>query len=312
MKQVRSNASRCLSAVRRRAGSCRQEIHWPNRESSFSGELNSSGQSQSCSAPNRRFGRNRNRTKAEREMDYQNLPLTARQILLFAAEGMALDLVVAGLFYRSALVMVLLLPLVWYIPHRKRQTEGEHARARLASQFRDGALAVAAALGSGYSVENAWREAAGEMRRIYGEEGEITREFEVICRKLSVGQTSEEAAENLARRSGVAEIRQFAEVFSAAKRTSGQLAPILKDTAALLAQRQETEEEIRTMSAARLLEFRIMCLMPAAILLYMMIGNSGFTDPLYESVAGRGIMTVCLAVYAASIRMGEKILRIEI
>ena len=74
----------------------------------------------------------------------------------------------------------------------------------------------------------------------------------MICRKLSVGQTSEEAAENLARRSGVAEIRQFAEVFSAAKRTSGQLAPILKDIAALLAQRQETEEEIRTMSAARL------------------------------------------------------------
>lgn len=230
----------------------------------------------------------------------------------FALEGAALDLVIAGLFYRSAWMAVVFLPLVWYVPHRMRRTEGERARARLASQFRDGALAVAAALGAGYSVENAWREAAAEMGRIYGDDGEITREFEMICRKISVGETSEEAAEDLARRSGVAEIRQFAEVFSAAKRTSGQLAPILRDTAEILARRQETAEEIRTMSASRQFEFRIMCLMPMAILLYVSLGNPGFMDPLYVTAAGRIIMTGGLAVYAAAVRLGEKILRIEI
>ncbi len=185
-------------------------------------------------------------------------------------------------------------------------------RDKLALQFRDGILSVAAALSAGYAIDNAWWEAAREMAVIYGEDGEITREFTMIRRKIRRNMTSEEAVESLAERSGIPEIRQFSDVYAAARRTSGNLGPILKDTAELLNRKLQVREEIRTQAAAKRMEQRIMTVMPAAILLYVNLGNPGFTDPLYQGLAGRLIMTICLAVYAAAIRMGERILAVEV
>ena len=171
---------------------------------------------------------------------------------------------------------------------------------------------MASALHAGYAIENAWREAAAEMAVVYGEQGEITRVFRGISRKLAMGQTTEEAVRNLAERSGIPEVRQFAEVFGAAKRTSGNLAPILSETADLLAKKLRLREEIRTMVTAKKLEQNIMNLMPLLILVYINLGNPGFTDPLYETLAGRLIMTLCLGVYGFAVWLGQKILAVEV
>ncbi len=198
------------------------------------------------------------------------------------------------------------------LPLAMRPDLAARRRRRLAGQFRDGAEAVASALNVGYSIENAWEEAAGEMEVVYGEEGMITREFRGICQKLSVSQTSEEAVRDLARRSGLEEVRQFAQVFSAARRSSGELAPILKDTAGILSKKIQLQDEIDTMVSAKKMEFGIMCLMPAGILAYMNLGSPGFMDPLYAGAAGRLIMTACLAVYLLSVWWGMRILSVEV
>ena len=198
------------------------------------------------------------------------------------------------------------------LPLRMRKTKAFRRKEALAKQFRDGILAVASAVNAGYAIENAWQEAALEMEQIYGANGEITREFRAISRKLSMSQTSEEAVLNLAERSGIPEVRQFAEVFAVAKRTSGNLAPILSDTAQLLAGKLRLREEIRTLSAAKGLEQHIMDVMPVLILTYVNLGSPGFTDPLYETFAGRCIMTVCLGVYLFAVLLGQKILRVEV
>lgn len=203
-------------------------------------------------------------------------------------------------------------PLALLLPVRMRKTLAEKRRERLASQFRDGIISVASALTAGYAIENAWQEAAGEMAMVYGEEGEVTREFRGICRKLATNSTSEDAVKDLAERSGIAEIRQFAEVFAAAKRTSGNLAPILRDTADLLGKKLKLKEEIRTMVAAKRMEQSIMNLMPAMILIYMNVGSPGFTDPLYEGIVGRIFMTACLALYGFAVWLGGRILKVEV
>ena len=220
---------------------------------------------------------------------------------------------IAILFYRSEWMgIILAVPLSLLLPLRMKKTLAKNRRERLAAQFRDGIISVASALTAGYAIENAWQEAAGEMAMVYGEEGEVTREFRGICRKLATNSTSEEAVKDLAERSGIPEIRQFAEVFAAAKRTSGNLAPILRDTADLLGKKLKLKEEIRTMVAAKRMEQNIMNLMPAMILIYINMGSPGFTDPLYEGITGRLFMTVCLAVYVFAIWLGQKILQVDI
>lgn len=238
--------------------------------------------------------------------------MTAGDWLKYAAAGAALAVGIGELFYRSLTAVVFFSPLILLVPVQMRGVLAEQRKERLAGQFRDGLLAAAGALSAGYAVDNAWWEAANEMAVVYGEDGEITREFRAIHRKIRMNRTSEEAVEDLAERSGIPEIRQFADVYIAARRTSGNLGPILQETADLLGRRLAVKEEIRTLAAAKRLEQNIMSVMPAAILLYVNLGNPGFTDPLYQGLAGRGIMTCCLAVYGLAIWMGRKILSVEI
>ena len=218
----------------------------------------------------------------------------------------------AWLFYRSERVILLFLPAVLLVPLTMKKRLAVRKREQLASQFKDGVLSAAAAISAGYSVENAWKEAAGEMESLYGADSVIAQELHTLCRKLSSGQTSERAVQDLADRSGVPEIEQFAEVFAAARRSSGNLGLILRDTAESISRRIRVQEEIRTLVAAKRLEQNIMCLMPALMLLYINLGSPGYTDPLYQGAGGRMIMTLCLIVYGAAIYLGHRILRIEV
>ena len=188
-----------------------------------------------------------------------------------------------------------------------RKQRREARRRQLAVQFREGLTALCGALSAGYSVENAMAEAARELRSVYGPQGLMVRELELLGRKLRMNCPVEKAFEELAERSGLEDVRQLADVFSIAKRSGGDLVRILGKTAGTLRLRAQLQEEILTLMAGKRLEQRIMSVMPAAVLLYVNIGNPGFTDPLYQGIGGRGIMSVCLAFYGLAVAWGRRI-----
>ena len=138
--------------------------------------------------------------------DYRSCSLSVTQWIRYSLEGLVFDLAVAWLFYRSERVIFLFLPAVLLVPLTMKKRLAVRKREQLASQFKDGVLSAAAAISAGYSVENAWKEAAGEMESLYGADSVIAQELHTLCRKLSSGQTSERAVQDLADRSGVPEI----------------------------------------------------------------------------------------------------------
>ena len=245
-------------------------------------------------------------------IDYRSYSLSLREWMKYGSLGLALAGGIAWLFYRDCLAMILLSPLVIIVPLLMRRSLCEKRKQELAGQFRDGATTLASFLSSGYSVENAFAYSAREMAAIYGEEGLITQEFRRITHQIELNCTVEDGIRDLARRSGLSEIEQFAEVFLAAKRSSGDLNRVLNDTADLLARKISLREEIRTLVAAKMLEQNIMNLMPAGILLYTNLMNEGYTDVLYGSMAGHLIMTLILLIYGGAILWGRKILEIPV
>ena len=98
-------------------------------------------------------------------------------------------------------------------------------------QFKDGMQSVAFSLNSGYSIENAWKEAIVEMRLLYGENSEIVTEFQRIINRLERNENIEDVLEEFAKKSGVADIEYFAAVFRYAKRYGGDLIAIIRHTA---------------------------------------------------------------------------------
>lgn len=232
--------------------------------------------------------------------------------MLAFSQGILLQILLGWLFYRSIRGMLLLLPVSLFVVSRRRGQKKEERMVLLERQFRDGLQALSTALSAGYSIENAFHEAARELAQIYGKDAILVVEFAIISRQIQMNRPVEIALADLAGRSGLEDIRQLAEVFTIVKRNGGPLVQILKSTAQAMEEKWRTREEIHTIIASRRLEQRIMLVMPMAILGYVNWGNAEFTAVLYEDMRGRMIMTAALGIYGLAAWLGERIMDVRV
>ena len=188
----------------------------------------------------------------------------------------------------------------------------EKRKKELTFQFRDLCESVVTALKAGYSADNAFREAYRDMVFLYGEKSDICRHLLEIDGGLQNNVPLEELLYDFGEESEVEEIREFAEVFSIARHTGGDLVRIMERTNALIQNRLEVEAEIDRLLQSRRFEQRIMDVVPFAIALYVQATSQGFFDALYHNPAGILVMTGCLGAYLAAFSLSEKIVEIRV
>lgn len=215
----------------------------------------------------------------------------------------------AYFFYRSLWAVLPLVPMGVVFFRKIRRGKGEREREELTEQFRECILAVSTLLGAGYSVENAFLECEQDMSLMYGKDALICGELKMVRRGLHINVSLEELLTDLGERSGCEEIVQFAEVFSIAKRSGGNLAEIIRSSAELISRKAELKREVDTLLSGKKMELNIMKLMPFAILAYIGSSNQGYFDMLYDNLYGRFIMTGCLAAYIGAWALGELVIR---
>ena len=244
--------------------------------------------------------------------DYDRYVLSGKELLICTLKALLVTGGFSYLFYRSWLGF-LAFPAVWAVI-RRREIKGRTAlrKQRLSVQFKDAILMVTAGIQSGSSVENAFLEAEQEIRSLYGADSEMGQELAMVRKGLTNRIPLEKMLLDLGRRSSVEEIRDFTEVFAAAKRLGGNMREIIKRTANLTGQRMEVEREITTLLASRKYEQRVMMLIPFLLYGYMEISSDGFFDILYHNPAGIAVMTFCLALYLGSCVLAEKIMDIRV
>ncbi len=252
-------------------------------------------------------------SSAPQAIRYDRYSLSPVEILTGAGKGAVVSVLLAYTFYRSMMIFLIMLPVgcvVGMVAERKRRMEKR--QRELSGQFKESMMILAALFSAGYSMENALAASIRELTTLYGSDGLITREFASMVQWVRMNRTVEQALEDFAQRSGLEEIRSFSEVFSVAKRSSGDLGSIMRHTAEVIRDRMQVQEEIVTMTASRRFEQKIMNLIPFFIVFYVDGASPGFFDQMYETGAGRLLMTICLAVYLISYVTARKILEIEI
>ena len=188
--------------------------------------------------------------------DYDSYALSGKERLVCAGKALLVTGSFSYLFYRSwfgFLTLPIVLAVLW-----KREVKSRTAlrKQRLSVQFKDAILMVTAGIQSGSSVENAFLETEQEIMSLYGVQSEMGQELAAIRKGLTNRVPLEKMLLDLGRRSGVEEIRDFTEVFAAAKRIGGNMKEIIKRTADLTGQRMEearrqllhTDKKIREIS----------------------------------------------------------------
>ena len=245
-------------------------------------------------------------------MRYDKYDLAPVEWCIYGAQGLFLSGLFAYVFYRSILVFLFLIPFGYIYPVMKRKEQKEKRLQELNLEFKEGILLLSSFLSAGYSVENAFSSSVRELVLLYGEKGLITREFKHIENQIKINRSVEQALSEFASRSGLDDVKNFAEVFTAAKRSGGELVTIISHTADVIRDKVLVRQEILTMTASKQFEQKIMNMIPFFIVFYIDITSPGFFNIMYTTGIGRILMTACLAFYIMAFFIAKRIMNIEI
>ena len=190
---------------------------------------------------------------------------------------------VSWLFYQSWWAFLALVPAFpLFLKYRMKEAE-RMRRQQMKYQFIDGMAALYSSLSAGNSLEISFRNARKDLE-IYGQgHAMIQQEFTRICQQMDKNIPLETSLADMAKRSGDEDIRQFAEILILAKRSGGGVIQMIRESMERIQRRIETNYEIDAMLSAKKSEFRMMCLIPAGIILYMKLFSTGFMAALYHN-----------------------------
>ena len=219
---------------------------------------------------------------------------------------------VSALFYNSPWGFCSLLPVMYLTGRFLNQAQKKKELLRLNLEFKDYLYAASAALAAGYSVERSFVAAIKDVRQLYGEGSVLAERLGAMEQRLSVQEPMEQILSDFARESGSEDIENFVEIFCYAKRGGGDFIHIIATSTERICDKMEVLEEIHTVMAEKALEQKVMCLVPAGVLLFFKISSPDFIGKLYGNLTGVLIMTASLILYAAAFFLGVKIVEIEV
>lgn len=130
--------------------------------------------------------------------------------------------------------------------------------------------------------------------------------------QLDMNRTAEQVMTEFAERMNQEDVTSFTTVFVTAKRTGGDSISIMRNAVRDISEKIEVEKEIQTLLAAKKLEFKVMCIIPLGIILYMRAAFPEFMNVLYGNVLGAVLMSICLGIYIVAYRIGQKLVDIEV
>ncbi len=235
-------------------------------------------------------------------------------VRFFAAEAgklLLLALLTGYLFYDSVLAGLFLLVFSPLLVKRDLRKHKEKERLLLRGEFQDVIALLSGNLNAGYSLEQAVFRGTEEYGRLCAKKGLLYRELSAVCYGIKMNGRVEELFLDFAKRSGVEEIRDFAELLAMAKVHGGDMQSLIAKTAMHISEKHNMELSLQTAQAAKKLESRIMLAVPLFMVAYMRLTNGDYVTPLYGTVAGRIVMSVALVVIIASAAWMERITKLE-
>ena len=235
-----------------------------------------------------------------------------KEFVKATVEGILVALAISYIFYSDLRVMVFLIPVIVKVYRFSIRLAVQKKQRKFEEEFQMALQSLESQLSVGYSMENAMREVLKDMEMMCGKETMIAGEFRYMVRQLYLNIAIEQILGEFAQRTGLDPVENFVTIFSLAKRSGGDGLRIIKSSVKKIIDQQELRREIATVTTAKRLEFKVMTAVPFGVILYMRLVFPGFMQILYGNLFGVCFMTVCLLAYYAAMRIGYRIVEIEV
>ncbi len=219
----------------------------------------------------------------------------------------------AYVFYHSVFLSLLVTPLGLFYPRFREKQLAEKRRNELNLQFKEALGSLASSLSVGRSVESAFKEALKDLMLLYqGNDVPMVNELKLIVTKLEMNETVEEVLQDFAVRSRLEDVQSFVDVFVIGKRSGGNMIEIIKNTSAIISDKAQIKEEIKTLLAQRKFEQRVLNIMPVMLIIMLSWSTGDYMRPIFETGSGRIVMTVSVVLLAIAYFLSKKITDIEV
>ena len=246
-------------------------------------------------------------------LDYSVYYMKPAEYLMYLLLAAAALFALGYVFYRSVILSALVALLAFRFPAIRTKQIIASRRQKLTLQFKDMLYSLSSALSAGNSVERSMDIVLEDMERQYvNPNTAIIQELELMVSKLSLNQNIEDLLLDLSNRSGIDDIRTFANIFEISKRTGGNLIQIIRQTSDVISQKIETKVEIDTMLAEKKMEQKVLAVMPILLMFLLTQTTGDFMAPLFNSIGGRIVSTFALALIFVGYLWGLKLTDITV
>lgn len=208
-----------------------------------------------------------------------------------AVTGAVLGLLLNGpVLAGSGAILLGLAPLL-YIRHRLKTR-----RDRLLMQLPSAFDLMARVLRSGHSVSQAFQSVSDTF------EAPLAGEFAHCQEQQNLGLLPELTYRELARRTGVLELKIFVMAMMIQRQTGGNLSEVLERLAGLVRERVRLRNHVRTLTAEGRLQAVVLLVLPPIMFFVMRFINRPYTDVLLDHTGLLAAMMASMAVGALWIR----------
>lgn len=233
--------------------------------------------------------------------DYSTYRMTVREKIFYTLTAAAAIYFVGFIFYRSHIFSAMLSSLAFFYPRVKVREIINKRRKELNIQFKDMLYALSSSLSAGKSIEQAFRDTLTDLEILYPErETSIMKEVECINRRLEMNETVEAVLSDFAKRSGIEDIVNFADVFVTCKRTGGNMVEIMKNASSIINDKIEIGQEIDTVLAQRKFEQKVLNILPVLMLIVLSTSAGDYIEPVFATAAGRVVTTISILLLTAA------------
>ena len=238
--------------------------------------------------------------------------LTGKEKLFFSLAVVTGCAALGVIFYRSFFTL-LLYPIV-YRRCEKIYTEHlcEKRKKKLIVEFKDFIYLVSSSMATGKHMLPSIKDAVESLGRIYPDSLMVNELEMIIYRVEDTGADEAELLSDFAGRTGLEDIEDFAQIYQCCRQTGGNMVAAINKAAEMISDKIVIENEISTIASQKKLEGRIISAMPVAIIIFLQLISPDYLNVMYETPAGRFLMTAALGATAAAYVVIERITDIEI
>jgi tight adherence protein B len=192
--------------------------------------------------------------------------------LLAASAAAAIPIVVFQQWTPAVLFAVIAASMPWIYIWRARSRRLEHLRSQLPDVFD----LMSRVLRAGQTISQALQTVAEEFSRPAAEE------FGYVYEQQNLGLSPEAAMRDLARRTGLLELKIFVLAVAVHRQTGGNLADLLNKLAMIIRDRYRVRGAIRAMTAEGRLQSAILLALPPLLLVAVTVINRPYATVLYQ------------------------------